>query len=246
MSILDDLEKITDFSETWESKDDLRDSLDICKECGLKHADYTLCFYRKRLNNAGVKIMFVSQNPNINIYEVNMSGSPTKTVSGWGRKRKGGIADFFRDFLDHNNIWSQFEEYLRDTKNNSIPSFYWTHIVKCFGENNQSKISEAFENCKEYLRKEIEEIQPHLIIAAGLKAGRAVYEIKKLPLPPMEEDFNFNYVFSQNRSALNQQGGVIVIPHPSGRGRHYDKWKQGEFPIGITKEDLKNLIDKLI
>ncbi len=136
----------------------------------MKNSEYALCFYRLRLNKycqtesqpitTGVKIMFISRDPNLDMKEIKAWGSPIKTVI---RKVpcSSGVSNFFYDFLLENKVIHQFLKYLENTKSNPIPKFYWTHLVKCYAtgyaKQHRKKVDEcvtqASESCKEYLKK---------------------------------------------------------------------------------------------
>ncbi len=257
--LLNHLEKITNFSE---GKKDPRNSLTKCKKCILKNSEYAVCFYRRRLNSTcltssqqattsatRVKIMFISRDPNTDPCIFQLSRNLAKfIVTCWRNPKKQNIQRFFYDFLWNNNAWRQFINYLQDTSNNNlIPKFYWTHLVKCYAQNNPSLVKKAAKFCIEYLREEIRCIDPVLIIAAGADVGREVYNLKEISLlRPIRGFFNNSVVHQMNKQAITQQEGIVVIPHPSGRSKYYDAWEKGNFQIGITFNELKDLVNKLI
>ncbi len=253
--LLNDLEKITDFSE---GQPNPRNSLTICNKCILRNSPYALCFYRTRLNSTClnssqqattlapyVKIMLVSRDPNIDPdISFRFSNNLTRFIATyWRNPQQQNIQRFFYDFLLNNNVWAQFINYLEDTKNNPIPKFYWTHLVKCYAQNNPSLVKKAAKFCIEYLREEIKCIDPVLIIALGKDAGKGVYKVKSLSFP---RNYKLSDLSPKNEKTIKQRKGIVVIPHSSGRNPYYDPWKNGEYPIGVTFDELKNLIDSLI
>ena len=241
--LLNDLEKITDLSE---GQPNPRNSLTICKKCILKNSEYAVCFYRNRLtdSNTKIKVMVVSRDPNIKQKELEQYGTPTK-ASIERFPSKIGVNRFFSEVILNTKGGAQFLEYLENTRSNPIPSFYWTHLVKCYAENNSSRVKKAAKFCIEYLREEIRCIDPVLIIAAGADVGLEVYNLRNVsPLPPIIRFFNSPILHQMNQQAITQQQGVVVIPHPSRAS--YERWKKGNFQIGITFNELKDLVNKLI
>lgn len=255
MSMLNDLEKITDFSEGGQ---DPRSTLSICQGCFLKTSPYVLCFYRKRLNKGvqcsssddkdsacsninQVTVMFVSRDPNITCCEINYHGNPTKVVTSWNSPRRHGLGFFFNDFLQYKNSWSKFLDYLKNTNSAPIPRFYWTHLIKCHAFNNVNNVNNAIGFCLKYLVDEIHHLKPIVIVAAGLDVAREVFNCVGTRI---WHKISFRNVSTENQTTIRNGKGIVVIPHPS--QAPYQMWKQGRFDIGITVSDFRNLINPLL
>ncbi|MCS7151703.1 MAG: uracil-DNA glycosylase family protein [Endomicrobia bacterium] len=252
-NILNDLEKITSSCINGNFQ---RNNLCICSRCTLRNSGYSLCFYtntliKKNINQKGVVIMFISRDPNIDVNTVrNVNYKTIDIVLEWKEPKKIGLGNFFYDFLykpNRNNLWSEFLNYLEALKNTGIsnivvpPRFYWTHLVKCYAENNANIVNQAKEHCIDYLKEEIEAIKPQLIITAGKDVGNAVASIFPLQkIGSTIKDINTK-IFAAYQ---NKNSKIICIPHPS--QAPYQMWKNGTKDFGIKFKDLKKLINNLI
>ncbi|MCS7231533.1 MAG: uracil-DNA glycosylase family protein, partial [Elusimicrobiota bacterium] len=232
-----------------------RNGLCICSRCTLKNSEYSLCFYintlKKNIDQKGVVIMFISRDPNIDVNTVrNVNYKTIDIVLKWKEPKKIGLGNFFYDFLyesNCNSLWSEFLDYLEVLKNTGssnivTPRFYWTHLVKCYAENNANIVNQAKEHCIGYLKEEIEAIKPQLIITAGKDVLSAVASISSLHVSAIDKIKDINAKILAAYQNKNPQ--IICIPHPS--QAPYQMWKNGTKDFGIKFKDLKNLINNLI
>ncbi len=235
---LRDLEKLTNFTS---GESDTRKSLLICKNCNLLSSSYSLVFY-KNIEQESIPIMFISRDPNIKPKEIKKKENPKRVVTSWEHPKKRGLGWFILDFLVENGLWEEFLRYVKNLENaNNMPRFYWTHMVKCYASNNKSNVKKAEKKCKEYLKKEINKLNPKLIIGCGIDVANALF-----PKENNESDLikHFSNLTESNKSAYKARKGIVIIPHPS--CSWYQRWKKGCFSkVGISYQELECLINKV-
>lgn len=240
--VLEDLERITDFSK---GSYDPRPQLMVCQGCPLRGSSYSVSFYNKILHSLSKTpiIMFISRDPNIKDTEIKDAGSIFNTVKRW-KPRKHGVGWFFSDFLVDNGLWKEFLNYLENES--IVPRFYWTHLIKCHAQNNKEKVDSAIPYCAKYLEEEIKEIKPQLIICAGIDVIKTIINNFNLNIFDTEKIFveEFRDLIHYHKTILDKKKGIIGIYHPS--GKLYQLWKKGKLYNGITFEELRQLINDTI
>lgn len=242
--ILKDLEKITEFSQG--KINDPRSQLTVCQNCLLKESFYSVSFYTQNLHYLSKRpvIMFISRDPNIKESEIRNAGNIFDTVKRW-KPRKHGVGWFFNDFLVSNGLWEEFLNYLEN--GSLIPRFYWTHLIKCYAQNDKTKVDLAIPYCTKYLWEEIKEIKPKLIICAGIDVAKTIinnFDLKVIGKERGAIVTDFRDLIYYHKTTLNKRDGIVGIYHPS--GIPYQQWKKGELDIGISFEELKKLINEMV
>lgn len=99
---------------------------------------------------------------------------------------------------------------------------YFSAMARCFpgrakgGKGDRPPSTEEIENCSEFLRGEIEALQPTLIIAVGkIAISEVLKSVGVVPTTPLEE-----IVGKKIRTQFHgHQVDVISLPHPSGVSR---------------------------
>lgn len=175
-------------------KDSVREFLDLharinhCNKCRIRKNDY--CFYGL---NSGQKYIMILQNPgtgikknNTEYFEINNAGSDRekieimrKYLSKWMLSQsKPFFERFFSTLKDHKLIdFSNFKNYINSKQ--YLDDFYFTDAVKCRAKT-EVLAKEYFENCFDYLKYELEMINPDLIFSFGSRT----WEIVKKKLFP--------------------------------------------------------------
>ncbi|MEO0116726.1 MAG: uracil-DNA glycosylase family protein [candidate division WOR-3 bacterium] len=197
-----------------------------------------LSFIEKNsLNKNLFRLVFISRDPNLKV-EKEVSSTNQAIINLKTPPPKKGLGWFFNDFLTINCLWSRFLEFLKNPNNES--RFYWTHLVKCYAKNSQEEVQKAKNFCKNYLSEELKQLDPKLIIGAGLDVARVLVEIGYLQAN--KDNLRFKNLQPINEKTLEGRERIIIIPHPS--QSPYQTWKNGCFKIGITHKELTELIKK--
>lgn len=150
--------------------------------------------------------------------------------------RKSGI-NFYYENEELSSTGKNLEKFLTKINRTIIPNkpntVYSTDIVQCFpgkqiGKSVDRKpTADEIQNCIEYLKKEIEIINPKLIILIGEVSRKSFYKyfMKKEPGD-----------FSSNVGVLEDYMGIHIISifHPSGLSRGYN-------PMLKNEEIFKNI-----
>jgi uracil-DNA glycosylase len=81
-----------------------------------------------------------------------------------------------------------------------------TNVVHCHPPNNRSSQASEIENCTEYLRRELEIVQPKLVIGLGKDAENWLYRWMNVRLPLWSPDLS---------PAYSMQTKYLFVYHPS-------------------------------
>ena len=87
---------------------------------------------------------------------------------------------------------------------------YMTNLVKCMLPKYRKPKSEEIKICSQYLDREIEIINPRILVSLGHYATRYLFEKYAFPLPPKQK---FQEVYGKVLKADDKQ--IIPVQHPT-------------------------------
>ncbi len=87
---------------------------------------------------------------------------------------------------------------------------YMTNLVKCMLPKYRKPKSEEIKICSQYLDREIEIINPRILVSLGHYATRYLFEKYAFPLPPKQK---FQEVYGKVLKADDKQ--IIPVQHPA-------------------------------
>ena len=132
------------------------------------------------------------------------------------------------------NLLSEVSEYeLEDL-------FYLTDIVKCYPPNNRTPNVHEINECKDYLKREIEIIRPKLIISFGSKVLKFMLSNYKYNCVNCSAPTQITLLHNNNgyRRFRFESFDLIPLLHPSAANRFMD--------YGIYKQQLKEIYQEII
>ena len=99
--------------------------------------------------------------------------SPGKVEDEKNKMFVGPSGKIFNELLEHAGI--------------SRETIYLTNLIKCMLPNSRRPSQDEIKQCTGYLDKEIEWIQPKLIVTLGFHATRYIFTKYNIPRPPKNE-----------------------------------------------------------
>ena len=94
---------------------------------------------------------------------------------------------------------------------------YMTNLVKCMLPKNRKPKQDEIDSCSEHLEKEIELINPEILVPLGRYATTYVFKKYDLPVPSKQEFYTLygTLVLSHDRKILPLQHPAAVLHNPS-------------------------------
>lgn len=160
--------------------DDLKKQISCCTKCKLSQTR------RHALPGEGpcpARMLLIAQ-------------SPGKVEDIENRMFVGPSGKIFNELLEHADI--------------SRETIYLTNLIKCMLPNSRRPSQDEIKQCTWYLDKEIELIQPKLIVPLGFHATRYIFTKYNIPRPPKNE---YHTLFGKIVSVGNVK--IYPVRHPT-------------------------------
>ncbi|QLH54324.1 MAG: Uracil-DNA glycosylase, family 4 [Candidatus Kapaibacterium sp.] len=166
------------------------------------------------LGKTRTKFVFGSGNPNADIMLVGKAPGADEDIQGLPFVGRAGqlLTKLLKNFgIDRNDV-------------------YICNILKCRPPNNRKPLPSEIEMCKPYLLKQIELIQPKVIIALGATAVEGLFNLKKKMGELRGKILNFNQI------------PVIVTYHPAALLRNPNWEKEFLDDLTILHKQFPNVL----
>ncbi|MEJ5285732.1 uracil-DNA glycosylase [Bacteroidetes/Chlorobi group bacterium Naka2016] len=166
------------------------------------------------LGKTRTKFVFGSGNPNADIMLVGEAPGADEDIQGLPFVGRAGqlLTKLLKNFgIDRNDV-------------------YICNILKCRPPNNRKPLPSEIEMCKPYLLKQIELIQPKVIIALGATAVEGLFNLKKKMGELRGKILNFNQI------------PVIVTYHPAALLRNPNWEKEFLDDLTILHKQFPNVL----
>lgn len=197
-----------------------------------------LVFFTDSLMKAGsaatreehlVDIMVVSRDPNCNYGNIrnDVNLERLREIQRKG-KRITDLCGFIISLVGEDD-WDGFIDYLK--RHSKTPKLYWTHLTKCNTNNNRNFALRASTSCKEYLKEEIDFLNPWLIVGLGADVAKNLLPLECLSDTPLAIKTAGKFLgvgktldLEEKMSPNFENTELLILPHPAGNDRHYGYW----------------------
>ena len=161
--------------------------MESCSNCPLKKNELLLLNPK---NIDSIKIMTVTEGPN--------KREPIEIITS------------FANHPTFTFLFSLFKGNYNPIGENA--NVYWTHVRKCFLQEDKTSEKGAGRLCEKYLQDEISALKPSLIVAVGKSAYRAITGDKTKLLDVIQKERTNTLIHQTDEIRCE----LAVLPHPSG------------------------------
>jgi hypothetical protein len=186
-----------------------------CDGCDIYSDDCDpFVFYKENNNKFG--IIVVSRDPNIPRVDKPWMIKHIEYLKNLFSLQIVNPAQFILSLIyDNPTEIKKFSNWFIENTTKQNSKIYWTHMTKCYAWNDKNIANKVFKKCSGYLKAEIEELKPKLIIGLGRDVEDALKRVAGSDYLVVEMKDSLKQINSGNLDKYKNKNTVFILPHPS-------------------------------